>query len=185
MLAVHAHLVNGTITDEALQNLQKLSSAKFKSKKDVHRFETEKSARVYLWATPCAMENVGSVSVILSLAFRGTFNANVYDSDVTPCVTGLAITSVLCFSAGVGTVTAVDDPMPVAGTSAASASVTAAATLPAYARASSAPVTTLNAAGEAARASVSAGAGVGSPAAPAEEPNGASALGRTMNSASS
>ena len=28
--------------------------------------------------------NVGSVSVILSLAFSGTFNANVYESDVTP-----------------------------------------------------------------------------------------------------
>ena len=58
--------------------------------------------------------NVGSVSVILSLAFSGTFNANVYDMLDTPDVTGVSITSVLCFSAGVGAVTAVDVAIAVA-----------------------------------------------------------------------
>jgi hypothetical protein len=60
--------------------------------------------------------NVGSVSVILSLAFSGTFNANVYDMDDTPDVTGVSMTSVLCFSAGVGAVTAVDVGIAVAAT---------------------------------------------------------------------
>ena len=55
MLAVHAHLVEGTISEEALKNVQKVSSAEFTSNTAVHKFETEKSARVYMWATPCAL----------------------------------------------------------------------------------------------------------------------------------
>ena len=58
--------------------------------------------------------NVGSVSVILSLAFSGTFNANVYDMVDGPSVTGLLMISVLCFSAGVGAATAVDTAIAVA-----------------------------------------------------------------------